>query len=379
MTLFEFNGSDKPTIGVEIELQILDQDTLDLAPHSDKLLQLCHQQGIERIKTEIHQSMVEVDSEISLNVKECYEFLKKRITDLDEIAESLGLRLGVTATHPFQHWADRLITNQDRYQNLHEKYQWLARRMNVYGLHVHVGIRSGERALAVSHTLNRYLPHLLALSANSPFWQGLDTGMQSSRINIMDAFPFAGLPQNFLRWQDFEHYYLTLKRVGAIQSLKDLYWHIRPNLEFGTLEIRICDAMSSLSETMAVVALIQCLTVWIDENLSENPLEKWTTEHFWIAPENQWIAARDGLEGVIITDLSGTRKKISDEILELIETLSPIAKRLNCHEELESINTIIKTGNGAQRQRKIYSETNSLEKVVELSLCEFQSNLSMSY
>ncbi|MGE5196230.1 MAG: YbdK family carboxylate-amine ligase, partial [Anaerolineae bacterium] len=328
-----------------------------------------------RVKTEIHQSMVEVDSEISENVKQCREFLNNRILRLNNIVEDFGLQLAVTGTHPFQHWAERLISNSDRYQNVHEKFQWLARRMNVYGMHVHIGVSSGDRALAICKAMVQYLPHLLALSANSPFWQGIDTGMQSSRINILDGFPFSGLPPDISNWKQFEHYYDTLHRVEAIKSFKDLYWYVRPNLLYGTIEIRICDAMSTLNETMALVALIQCLVAKSNEELDKSCREKWTTEHHWIAPENQWIAARDGLEGMIIINLQGKRQKISDAILELIDLLSPIAKVLNCHEEIIYLNTIIKNGNGAQRQRKTSNETGSLKEVVRIAQEEFRLSL----
>ncbi len=377
MTLI-FQGSDKPSIGVEIELQILDPSTFDLSPQSEKLLETCEKQAVERVKVEIHQSMVEVDSEISVDVKQCRKFLNKRFEAVDEIARSLGIQLGVTGTHPFQRWKDRQITNQVRYQNLHEKFQWLARRMNIYGMHVHIGVPTGDHALEISQAMIQYLPHLLALSANSPFWQGIDTGMQSSRVNIIEAFPLAGLPPNFSKWQEFDHYYQTLHRVGAVSSFKDLYWYIRPNLSYGTIEFRICDAMSTLSETMAVVALTHCLVVWISDHLQDrNWKPTWTQEQHWIAPENQWIAARDGLEGMIITNLQGKRQKIADAILELVETLSPIAKRLNCKEELDYLNHIILKGNGAQRQRATYNETSSLEQVVMVALDEFQSDLRL--
>ncbi len=214
MTLI-FKGSNQPTIGVEIELQILDPATLDLTPQSEKLLECCKERGIYRVKTEIHQCMIEVDSEISTDVKECRAFLKKRLQETCCAADSLGLKLAVTGTHPFQKWTDSLISNRVRYKNLHDKFQWLARRMNIYGMHVHVGVSSGERALAISNVLAPYLPHLLALSASSPFWQGIYTGMNSSRISILDAFPYSGFPLRFTTWNEFEHYYNTLHRIEA--------------------------------------------------------------------------------------------------------------------------------------------------------------------
>jgi carboxylate-amine ligase len=371
----KFHGSSKPTVGVEIELQLLDPETLDLTPQSEKILAQCCAEGEDRVKAEVHQSMIEIDSEISNDFKQCRGFLTDRLIRLNGVAEKLGLQLAITGTHPFQRWQERLISNGDRYQYLHDKYQWVFRRMNVYGMHVHVGVESGDRAIAICCAMTKYLPHLLALSANSPFWHGVDTGMQSSRINILDAFPFAGLPQLVTSWQEFEHYYDTLHQVGAIKSIKDLYWYIRPNLLFGTVEVRICDAMTTLDETMAVAALIHCLIMKINDDLDSGKEMKWTQQHQWIAPENQWIAARDGLDGMIVVDLQGTRQKISEAVLELIELLLPIAKTLNCEEELLLLNHIIDLGNGAQRQKKIFSETGSLKEVVAKARDEFIASI----
>jgi len=373
----EFIGSSKPTIGVEIELQILDSESLDLTPKSEPLLAVCQSQGIKRIKTEIHQSMLEVDSEISSTVKECRAFLKSRITQLNRLANELGLQLAIAGTHPFQRWADRRISKTDRFQKLYSKYQWLIRRMNVYGLHVHIGMASGSQAIAASNSMIRYLPCLLALTANSPFWQGIDTGMQSSRINIMESFPHAGVPKIFKSWDDFEYYYLTLKRAGAINSLKDLYWYLRPNLEFGTIEFRICDAASTLEETMAVVALIQCLVVLTTENLENNSNQcDWTEEQQWLVTENQWIAARDGLNGILISSGNEKRQKISEYILGLVQKLSPIAMRLNCFEELQFIHQMVAKGTGADRQREVFKETRSLKEVVLSSAQEFKETFT---
>lgn len=365
----EFNGSPKPTIGVEIELQILDPESLDLTPKAELLLEKYQSLGFERVKTEIHQSMLEVDSEISEDVKQCRKFLSSRIRQLNLTANDLGLQLAVLGTHPFQRWKERIISNQERYQNVFQKYQWLARRVNVYGLHVHIGIESGEQALKISNALVRFLPHLLALSANSPFWQGIDTGMQSSRINIMESFPLSGIPHHFNHWCDFEHYCETLESAGAISSIKDLYWFIRPNLGFGTIEFRICDALSDLNETMALVALIQSLVVFAGKNIETQPQEwRWSKEQQWIAPENLWNAARDGLEGIISTE-SG-KQRISESVLQLVELLSPTARSLNCFEELHYINQVVHYGNGAQRQRNIFQETHSLREVVSASIID---------
>ncbi len=370
-----FKGSPKATLGVEIELQIIDVESLDLSPQSEKILANCQKEKLDRITTEIHQSMIEVNSEVSDNIKQCRQFLKNRCLKLNEIVESLGFKLAVTGTHPFQCWTERLFSNHDRYHNLHAKFQWLARRMNIYGTHVHVGVPSGDRALAISQALIQYLPHLLALSANSPFWQGIDTGMQSSRVNILDTFPFSGIPLNVSRWSEFERYYSTLHKVGAITSFKDLYWYIRPNLLYGTIEVRIFDASSTLIETMALVALVQCLVAKINQELDEGIETKWTNEYFWIAPENLWIAARDGIEGMLIVNLQGKKQKIADAVLELLEILKPTAMNLDCNEELQYVQKMLKQGNGATRQREVYQQTGSLKEVVATAQKEFVSSL----
>lgn len=377
MTLV-FNGSKKPTLGVEIELQLIDPKSFDLTPSFEKIIENFDQEDRERITAEVHQSMIEINSEVSENVKQCRGFLNARMSQLNETVESQGLQLTVTGTHPFQYWPERLVSNSKRYQHLHKKFQWIFRRMNVYGMHVHVGVPTADRAIAICRAMIRYLPHLLALSANSPFWQGIDTGMHSCRVNIMDSFPLGGLPIDISNWQQFEHYYNTLYRVGAVKTFKDLYWYVRPNVKYGTVEIRVCDAMSTLDESMALVALIQCLVAKINEELDAGHSTNWTTEHHWLAPENQWIAARDGLEGMIITNLEGKRQKISEAILELIPVLLPIARGLDCREELFYLNHIVKNGNGAERQRKIFHETGSLIDVVKTMHEEFKSSFQES-
>lgn len=369
-----FNSSKKPTIGVEIELQIIHPWTLNLAPGSEAVLK--EFLGDKRITAEMHQSMLEVNSVISSSVKECHDSLKSKLFEVIEAAEKIGLKISVAGTHPFQKWSDHLISSVGRYQLLHKKYQWLIRRMNVYGTHIHIGVESGDKALLISSGLIRYLPHLLALSANSPFWQGIDTGMKSSRISVMESFPFSGLPPAFPDWTSFMGYYDTMKYSGAIQSIKDLYWHIRPSPSYGTIEVRICDAITNISEIIGLTALVQCLVVSIGREIDRDQY-CFSREEHWIAPENNWIAARDGLEGMMICDLNGNRKKISEDINDLILRLQPIAVELDCEEELLSLKKIIEEGNGADRQRAIYSQTQSHQATVVHVMEEFHRQLNL--
>jgi carboxylate-amine ligase len=372
----EFIGSPRPTLGVELELQLVNPATKDLAAESVALLDLCRRRGLERVKAEITQSMVEIDTEISADVKECRAHLAKRIAQLQAVAREIGVELAVSGTHPFQCWRERKIFPNSRYRYLLQKFRWLAARLNVYGLHVHVGVRSGADAIAISNAAIRYLPHLLALSASSPYWEGVDTGLHSCRAGVMESFPISGLPYYFPNWQEFEKYCDTLLHTGAIASLKDIYWFIRPSPAYGTLEFRVCDGIPTLSETMAIVALIQTLVVWIDEGLrTKARSETISMRRYWIAPENLWVAARDGLDGMIIVNEEGKRRKISDDILNLMEHLAPIAKRLNCYEELSFLAEIIRQGSSAKRQRALFRQTQSLEAVVGALVNEFATGM----
>lgn len=371
----EFVGSQNPTIGVEIELQLIDPETSDLTPKSIELLEFCRERRVERVKAEITQSMVEIDTEISYDVKQCRGYLERRIAKLRAAANALGLRLCVSGTHPFQRWTESKIFPSERYRYLVEKFQWLARRLSVYGLHVHIGVESGEKAVAISNAAIRYLPHLLALSASSPYWEGVDTGMQSCRVGVMDSFPISGLPYYFPDWQEFERYCDTLLHTEAIVSLKDMYWFIRPSPSYGTLEFRICDGVPTLSEAMALVALIQSLVVWIDEGFADGSRSKTISmRRYWIAPENLWVAARDGLDGMIIINEDGKRRKISEDTLNLIEHLTPVAKRLNSYEELLYLKEMIQNGSSAKRQRAVFKESESLQRVVDALIEEFEAD-----
>lgn len=368
VTIMRFNSSKKPTIGVEVELQLINPWTLDLAPASEEILK--EFVGERQVSLEVHRSVIEVNSEIASSVKECYNSLKNKLLEVSVVADKLGLKVSTAGTHPFQKWAHRLVTSHDRYQYMYKKYQWLIRRMNVYGMHVHIGVESGDKAIMITSSMIRYLPHLLALSASSPYWQGIDTGVKSSRVSVMESFPHSGIPPIFPSWKSFVDYYHIMKKTGAIESLKDLYWHVRPNNYYGTIELRICDAMTKTEETMAVTALIQCLIVSIDEDINVGK-SIFSEEERWIAPENNWIAAKDGLNGLIITNMKGHRKRISEEIEALIEKLLPIAYQLNCSEELLYLRVMLEQGNGADRQRIIYKETQSHQALVSHLIQEF--------
>ncbi|MCB1111048.1 MAG: YbdK family carboxylate-amine ligase [Chlamydiia bacterium] len=361
-----FEGSQEPTLGVEVEFQILDPKSCTAVSKAKQVLERCRQRQIGRVKAEIHQSMIEVDTEISQNVKECRRHLEQRIQQLQGVFNELNLMIGATATHPFHRWVDNEVFPNKRYLYVSEKFQWLAKRVTVYGMHVHVGVPSGDAVLAVMNKSLPYLPHLLALSSNSPYWQGIDTGMSSCRIGIMDSFPYAGIPCRFDSWEEFSLYYNTLKETGAVESMKDFYWHVRPNAEFGTVEFRICDMVPTLKETMALVAFIQNLVVWIldDSAFHEDTVDENRLRH-WIAPENHWMAERDGLNAMIISPDGRTRVRLADDIFRVVKLLTPIAKRMGNYDEFIYIREMVRIGTGSDRQRRVYQETESFEQVIK--------------
>lgn len=368
-----FNGSENLTIGVELELQLIDPTTRNLTSGAMNILKECQKAQFPRVKKEVHQSMLEVDTPICQSVKECRQHLDEALNFLFQIAEGLNIKCAISGTHPFQQWSDRRIFPAERFLFFYRKYRWLAKRITVYGLHVHIGVETGDEAIAVMNGMIQYLPYLLALSSSSPFWGGKNTGVSSCRLGIMESFPYAGIPPYFANWTDFSIYYNLLHQTKAISSLKDLYWHIRPNPTFGTVEFRICDGMPTLTETMALVALIQCLVARSKEESSSS-----THFHRLIAPENLWRAARDGLKALLIVNKYGHTRPITEEICSLMESLKPFAKELDCEEELSFIHQMIAGGSSADRQRRVFRKTNSLISVVDSIVEELQSDIHQS-
>jgi carboxylate-amine ligase len=375
----EFKKSPKPTLGVELEIQLIDRESKGLASEAIGILEEASAMPDLRLVSELNQSMVEINTEICDSVKEVEASLERQIQKLRGIAEKRGVELAISGNHPFHNWKELKIYPKARYFQILEKFQWLARRLTTFGLHVHVGIRDGDRTISIMNSLIHYIPHLLALSASSPFWGARDTGLASCRAAIFESFPTGGLPYFMVDWKEFQNCYDTLLATHAIQSIKDIYWDIRPHFDFGTIEIRVCDGMPTLREILALVALIQCLVVWLDDQY-----QKGTRRHqihmqrYWIAPENKWQAARYGLEGQIIDPFNYERHYLREEIAKLLETLHPVAQSLHCEEELAFVKEISRRGSSATRQRQIYYQTHSFQAVVDSLIAELKENYPSS-
>ncbi len=360
-TPIPFNGSPNPTLGVELEYQIVDPRTHNLASGSVEILERFTED--DPVKQELTQSTVEVITGICNDVDHVREDLTATLTRLYAAGDDLGYLYSAAGTHPFAQWREQSIFPNARYQDLVDRIQWPARRLMIYGLHVHVGVASGEKAIAICNGLTAYLGHLLALSASSPFIDFEDTGLASARAKIFEAMPTAGLPFRLGNYSEFQMFMNSLLNAEAIKSIREIWWDIRPHPGFGTLEIRICDCPSTLTETCALTALIQGLVVWLDQCYDNGIMPELLNP--WIVRENKWRAARYGLEPKLIVDNKGTQMALRDSVAALVEDLMSIVEPLGSAHHLANIIPILDKGASYQRQRDLYHRTHSFRDVVQ--------------
>jgi carboxylate-amine ligase len=361
-----FHGSPEPTIGVEIELQILDRDTSDLAPGAVRILKACEEEKLEGVAAELMQSMIEVKTGICKSVDEARDQLFARTRRVRNIASSLGFELAMGSTHPFHRTSTSTVFPGERYERIRDRLAWLTYQRVMFGLHVHVGIPSGDLAIGAINLLMQNIPHLIAMSASSPFWQGVDTGLASSRIALYRLLPHAGLPLHFANWKEFRNYCYVMKDCATIASFKDIYWDIRPRPDFGTIEYRMCDIPMTITETLRLVALIRALTVSGLRLLQERPrLRRGDIKRHWIAVENKWLATRYGLQALYIRTPSGKRRPLVKDATDLVERLMPIARELGDDKYLAGLQPVAKLETGADRQRHHYREAGNWKSLVE--------------
>ena len=322
------------------------------------------------MKHELFESTLEIITGVCETVGQARYDLEATLAEVAPVVEAHGLRMLCSGTHPFSDWAEQDISPNPRYHRLVEEFQWPARRLAVFGIHTHVGIRSPEKAITIANALSAYIPHFLALSASSPCWLGRDTGLASTRSKVFEALPTAGLPQQFADWSEFETFMGTLIAAGTISSIREVWWDIRPHPNFGTIELRICDGMPTLFEITTVAALAQCLVEWHDVLIDRGytpPCPK-----AWIVRENKWRAVRHGIDADIIVDETGTTEPLRDAIVTLVEELMPVARRLECEKELEAVQLILQIGPSYIRQRRLRAAGATHQEVVDHLIDEFR-------
>jgi carboxylate-amine ligase len=362
------------TIGIEEEYQTIDPITRDLRSHiHSEIIAKGKLRMEERIKAEMHQSVVEVGTGVCKNIKEAKAEVRQLRTEMVKLAHENGLLLAAGATHPFADWRAQEIYPDERYHQVVEDMQLVARANLIFGLHVHVGMEDRETTIHLMNSMRYFLPHLLALSANSPFWLGMNTGLKSYRCKVFDKFPRTNIPDTFTSWSDFENFVNLLIRTKCIDNAKKIWWDIRPHPFFNTLEIRICDIPLRLDETIALAALIQATVVKLYKLHSRN--QSFRQYSRALIMENKWRAARYGIGGKLIDFGKECEVSERDLILEYLEFVDDVVDELDSREEVAYVHSMLQHGNGADRQLRVFQETGDLKKVVDYMVLETQAGL----
>ncbi len=361
MPVMRFTPNIYPTVGVEIELQLVDSDDMSLSSCIEEVLAAIppHLQG--SVKPELMQCYVEINTRICKTVREVGDDLREKLTVLERKVEPLGIQLFWAATHPFSSWRHQKITVNDRYYRLVALMEDVARRLVTFGLHVHVGVDTGDKAVMICDRMQQHLPLLLALSANSPFWEGRNTGLRSNRSKIMEGLPTAGLPYQMRNWSEYVWLVKHLIDTGFINSIREIWWDIRPHHHFGTVEIRVCDVPPNLDHVMALTALIQCLVHTISNEIDEGTFLG--DYHPMMVEQNKWRATRYGADASLVSSKDYQPRSVQTIVDALVEQLTPAAIELNCLQELQSVREI-PGHTGALRQLEIFQATNSRREVV---------------
>jgi carboxylate-amine ligase len=374
----EFSESERSTVGVEWELALVDGSTGDLVNIAEDVLrELGTPDGREhpQITHELLENTVELVSRVHHTVPAAITDLQELIGLVRGVTDPLGVELMCAGTHPFAQWYDQKVTPNERYDRLLDRTQWWGRQMMIWGIHVHVGIDDRDKALPIVNGLLTYYPHLQALSASSPYWGGAKTGYASNRALMFQQLPTAGLPWQFGSWANYEEYVDDLVTTGVVTDHSEVRWDIRPSPKWGTVEMRACDGLSTADEVGAVAALIHCLTDRMSGQLDDD--EEPVTLQPWFVRENKWRAARYGLDAEIIVSPDGEERLVSDSLRDLVVDLSPVAERLGCLTELETVDVILRKGASYQRQLAV-AEANggSLQAVVSSLTHELRDGLS---
>jgi carboxylate-amine ligase len=372
-----FHSSERSSLGVEWELQLVDPRTRQLTAGAIEILAELCPDGVEehpKAKHELLQSTIEIITGICGTVAEAKADLAATLAEVAAVAERHGLALMCAGTHPITDWQTQQISPKERYLELVEKMQWLARRLQIFGVHVHVGVRSPDKVIPIVNALSQYVPHFLALSASSPYWVGADTGLASARSKVFEGMPTAGLPYQLSGWDRFEDYMETLISTHAIDSVREVWWDIRPHPVFGTVELRICDGLPTLTEIGAVAALSQCLVEQFDREIDRG--YTLPVPASWVLRENKWRAARYGLDADIVVDDKGTVLPVRQAIADLVDELAPTARRLGCTDELADVRRILAVGASYQRQRAVAAaHGGDLRPVVDSLVAELRDDL----
>lgn len=363
MKAIPFKKSREVSIGVELEFQIVNQQTHGLTARAKDLIRSIQNDDFKRlIHPEITQSMIEINSSIHQSPQDLLTEFKAIKSYMLEQAAQLQIRICGGGTHPFQRWSNQKIFPTTRFKNLSRQYRYLMKRSTVFGQHIHIGCKSSEDALYLTHALARYVPHLMAMSASSPFYQHVDTGFHSARSNVFSVFPLSGVVPYLKDWREFSQYYYKMRHLGIVSSMKDFYWDIRPKPEFGTVEVRVCDTPLTITKAVTTAAYLQTLALYL---LTERPI---TLSHdlYNLYSYNRFQAIRYGFDGVIIDSEQLNHVSIADDIKNTIQKIAGYSADLKNDGFMAMIlSDINENQNDATRIRNIFKAVATLPKVVK--------------
>jgi carboxylate-amine ligase len=362
----KFGQSDPYTLGVEEEYMLLDRETFDLVQHIDTVLAAVAGHEFEtRINAELMQSTLEIATPVCHTAGDVDRELRKLRSYVCEIGHEKGLRVGSAGTHPFSLFERQRITARDRYRNMVDQMQYIARRELIFGLHVHVAVDDPDRAIQVMNGLLMDIPVLLGLSGSSPFWRGEPTGFSSIRQMVFAAFPRSGMPPRFRDYAEYAEVVGQLEKTGCIADYTHIWWDVRPHPKWGTIEVRICDAVTRVEDAVALAAYCQALVKLYSERHERG--EEIPSAHRMLTSENKWLAARYGLEAPLMDLATGRRNRVAlaQLVRRRLKELEPHARELGSERELEGIAEILARGNGAARQLRIFNANRDIVEVVQ--------------
>jgi carboxylate-amine ligase len=361
------------TLGVEEEYMVIDPESRELRSHEQKIVHEGQKVIKDKVKAEMHQAVVEVGTDICADIDEAYRDVSALRKTISDIARTLGFRMGASGTHPFSHWESQLITDHIRYSEIVNELQEAARSNLIFGLHVHVGMESREMANHIANSTRYFLPHIYALSTNSPFWEGRSTGYKSFRTKVFDKFPRTGIPDAFESIEAYDNYVKMLIKTNCIDNAKKIWWDLRVHPFFNTVEFRICDIPMTVDETIAIAALFQaiCARIYMLRSKNLNFIQYSRA----LLNENKWRASRYGVDGYLID--FGKEEEVNTRALiyELLDFVDPVVDHLGSRHRIAHVHKILEGGTGADRQLAVFEKEKNLISVVDYIQTSFLAGL----
>ena len=367
MAKIEFHRNDRPTVGIELELGLLDAETLALSSAYGLLNARLTAEGYQddessHFKPELMQCVLEINTEVCNTIGDAERDLRGKVAVVESACDALGLRLWWGATHPFSSWEDQQITPDARYLQLVNLLQEMARRLVTFGLHVHVGVDTGDKAVMICDRIMRHLPTLLALSVSSPFWEGRRTGLHSHRSKVMEGLPTAGLPTLMRNWSEYVWLVNHMIDTGFINTIREIWWDVRPHHNFGTVEVRVCDMPGNLGDTLAIAALVQCLVKALSDEIDQGTYQH--DSHPMMVQQNKWRAARFGNQARLVDTNTYRVATVAATVERLVQMLQPTAAELCCEAHLNDCVRMANEPSAAQQQLNLLAETGDPREIV---------------